>query len=880
MHSPFPSFRPILLLLAAAPAALLAEDLVRRPAGVLRYGEICAIRPGLSRKGWSSVNAADAVRGEPARGFVFDCGADGSVGSSVSCEPLTASSVRVRYDFHSDADLPIETLNVTIAPAGALMAAGGSWTTDGGTPHSFPSARGDNYLGTVHARTLRLVFPPLAGRPDLLVDFGKPRQVFIADDRQWNNAFAFRVDVATGALARGDAYALSFTLSTEDGSPITPCDDGPDVIKAREGEWISLPAALDVAPGTALDFSTLVPGSADAPAGKHGRVIATPDGHFAFEDSPGIPRRFYGPNLCFSASFLSEDEADALALRFRRIGYNSVRIHHYDNEWCLTRGSADGTTPNPDQFEALDRTVAVFLRHGLYLTFDLYAWRSIPLRELGIDRDGKSSLDEFKLLCLVSPEARENWKRFVRAFLTHRNPHTGRTYAEEPGIGWLCLVNEGNPANSTEGHKRIPAFAERWRKWLAGRRATDPAYAEIPETIPDSVGGKSLHTAAYAQFLDDLEEDLARDMASFVRDELGCRALLTNSNGWRSPLPNLRYRARSLDYIDEHYYVDHPKAYGNGWNPPSGLDGDDPFFNRDLGITYVLYNRVFGKPFTVSEYNYCFPGRNRGAGGMILGAMAALQDWSAVWRFTFADKRDVLFAPDATRYMNIGSDPAALASERAAVALFLRGDFEPLGDMLALRIPADSPGAAEMHPEAPGADPRHWKDAAWSARAGVCVGTEPPAPGPGSNILVFEGAYPDARPDRFRASAMPLGGPDSRTEIRPGTDASVALVSLDGEPLQSSRRILVLHIPEIQNSGTAFADKTHRTLTKWGELPHLVRVHRVDISIPGSGDGLRVFALHMDGTRAAEIPVNRQDPDGISFLADSSRATLYYEIVR
>jgi len=53
----------------------------------------------------------------------------------------------------------------------------------------------------------------------------------------------------------------------------------------------------------------------DPPAGKHGRVIASVDGQFAFADSPETARRFYGVNLCFGAHYLAHEEADRLAVR-------------------------------------------------------------------------------------------------------------------------------------------------------------------------------------------------------------------------------------------------------------------------------------------------------------------------------------------------------------------------------------------------------------------------------------------------------------------------------------------------------------------------------------------------------------------------------------
>src|SRR5512137_965162 len=78
-------------------------------------------------------------------------------------------------------------------------------------------------------------------------------------------------------------------------------------------DWIPLQLDLDIAPGSALDFSQM--GILSGPAGTHGRVIATRDGHFAFEDRPDTARRFYGVNLCVGAQYLSHAEADRLAER-------------------------------------------------------------------------------------------------------------------------------------------------------------------------------------------------------------------------------------------------------------------------------------------------------------------------------------------------------------------------------------------------------------------------------------------------------------------------------------------------------------------------------------------------------------------------------------
>ena len=115
-------------------------------------------------------------------------------------------------------------------------------------------------------------------------------------------------------------------------------------------DWIPLEITLDIEAGSALDFSQL--GFVDAPAGKHGRVIARSDGRFAFEQTPDIPRRFYGVNLCFGAHYLSHAEADRLAERLVRLGYNALRIHHYERDLVQRQGQTPRMNPDRhDQFE-------------------------------------------------------------------------------------------------------------------------------------------------------------------------------------------------------------------------------------------------------------------------------------------------------------------------------------------------------------------------------------------------------------------------------------------------------------------------------------------------------------------------------------------------
>ncbi|MBQ0033072.1 MAG: glycosyl hydrolase family 5, partial [bacterium] len=141
----------------------------------------------------------------------------------------------------------------------------------------------------------------------------------------------------------------------------------------RSGEgWQPFANAKDIEAGSALDFSGM--GLVDAPAGKFGWLRAA-NGHAEFEGRPGVPVRFWGVNICSDANFLEPDEIERLTERLVRLGYNAVRIHHYDDAWWRD-------DKNRDLF---DRLVAACVKKGLYLTTDLLVSRKVKYREIGLD---------------------------------------------------------------------------------------------------------------------------------------------------------------------------------------------------------------------------------------------------------------------------------------------------------------------------------------------------------------------------------------------------------------------------------------------------------------------------------------------------------------
>ncbi len=730
--------------------------------------------------------------------------------------------------------------------------------------------------------------------------------------------------------------------------------DSPVVLTAGD-DWIPLKPDLEIEPGSALDFSTL--GFVDAPAGKHGYVIARPDGQFAFADSPEQPRRFYGINLCFGAHYLSKEESDRLSARLVRLGYNTLRIHHYERD--LTQGQAPTTTLNPLQLDQFDYLMAALIRRGIYLTTDLYVSRPVPYREVGIERDGAIPMNTFKILVPVHEGAFENWRAFTRSFLGHVNPYTGRRYAEEPALALLALINEGNFGNFIQEMLTIPEWKEAWNRWLGKQYASrealaaawgqelkdDEDFARQTVALPPKLQDGSLRARDSLLFFADTERDMVRRMRSFVRDELGCRALLSNASSWTRYTTDQAARA-TYDYVDEHFYVDHPQFLERPWRLPSRCPNTSPMAGGASGGRGISFTRLFDKPFTVTEYNYSAPGRFRGVGGILTGALGALQGWGGIWRFAYSHSREAMFTPTRMGYFDTASDPLSQAAERASLCLFLRGDLQTAPNSVALvmtredlahpsgRIPTLAPG---------------WHWLAWVTRIGTQVLASPESKLPQSAILPLawktpSSAYagkpvlplepyavddatligalqerkllgpeaaldPGRRSFRSETGEVMIDGPGDRLVLDTprtaggyaatgqeidavkagvkvslkGSDATVWVSSLDRNPIRQSRRLLVTHLTDLQNTGIRYGESSRKTLLDWGGLPYLVRSGKAVVTIRVESPGkYRAWALATGGKRLAQVPV-QVEGDALVFTADvagdpAAGARMTYEV--
>jgi hypothetical protein len=290
-------------------------------------------------------------------------------------------------------------------------------------------------------------------------------------------------------------------------------------------------------------------------------------------------------------------------------------------------------------------------------------------------------------------------------------------------------------------------------------------------------------------------------------------------------------------------------------------------------------------------------------------------------------------------YFDLSRDPLNLVADRAAVALFLRGDMKTAPHSVAIAMTKGEVTERLTRGAGPSPD---WNALALVTRVGTFVADAPgrvpadvviplgPAAGwSGASAVLALDPYAAATGGRvldlLRARGwlardavdLSLGVLRSETgeltvdaprdvllldtprtsgvyapegeAARAGalavevlkTDATVFATSLDGRPLASSGRVLLAHLTDLQNTGARFAERRRRTLLEWGSLPHLVLAGRAEVALSTKGRAAEAWALTTGGRRKERVEC-RVSNGAVSLALDvagPSGARLIYEVL-
>jgi hypothetical protein len=277
-------------------------------------------------------------------------------------------------------------------------------------------------------------------------------------------------------------------------------------------------------------------GLLEKPAGRLGHVHVEPDGHLYVGDKR---IRFLGVNICGGSSFPRKEDADEISARLAKFGVNIVRFHHMDASWerfnIFDRTRGNTRHLNVEALGRLDYFISQLKENGVYVDLNLLVSRRFTRADgLPAEIDEVDWKDQ-QVLGFFFDDVMELEKEYARLLLTHRNPYTGLTYAEDPAVAFVEIVNEQGLIHGWLGGviDRLPtvfkdALREKWNGYLASKYGST---SRLLEAWRPGVEGLSEEIIGNGFFLRGLEgwvvevHDGAKTSYGIIDGPLGVKVL-------------------------------------------------------------------------------------------------------------------------------------------------------------------------------------------------------------------------------------------------------------------------------------------------------------------------------------------------------------------
>jgi hypothetical protein len=663
-----------------------------------------------------------------------------------------------------------------------------------------------------------------------------------------------------------------------------------------------------------LDISFLL----DAPAGKHGFIGRKDD---QMVDADGHKVRLWGVNVSDwtpgSVQIPAKQDAPHWARTLARFGINVVRLTFLD--FPAPRGLIDPSRNDtraldPSKLDDFDAWVAALKHEGIYVDINLLVGRTYK------DGDGvedRKHVGWAKALAYFDPRLIELQKEFARQLLTHRNPYTGTTYASEPAVAIVELVNENSlwdawyydrlqvPTEWPKDANFLPTprfyaaeLDDLYNRYLAAHvSAADQAAIRSSAGVALGTAVPRMHKAEWAgasrlrmetesAFIIDVERSYFAEMHRYLRDELGVHSLLLGSSDYLQEHSNygMVLANADLDLTDGHVYWEHPNWEGAV---------NSPMVNDPLASTVVRLSRpaTTFRPYTVTEFNNPWPNDWECEGLPIAAAYGSFQDWSALIVYSYEPKVSPSYRGSVGDAFDISHHPVKMPQMMAGALMFLRGDVAVAQQTVvrtysrhqveeSIRLPAyEAPyytpgfplqlalehkmriGSFDGPATASYSEPR--KDPIVSDTGELSWYTTPFD----SGLVTVDAPRSQALIGFVKANGL------STTNLSAdvlNNFCAITLSSLEDKPIPRASRLLLTAGSRVENSGFKWnADRTNAADRGVGESPSLIEVVGGSITLRGLVGARSVDVQALDG---AGLPLG--DPQPATPLAGGWQFTI------
>lgn len=411
----------------------------------------------------------------------------------------------------------------------------------------------------------------------------------------------------------------------------------------------------------------------------------------------------------------------------------------------------------------------------------------------------------------------------------------------------------------------------------------------------------------WMQFLHETEDNYWQGLYKFIKNELKARALITGTIVGCAPA-NLMAK---MDWVDTHSYWQHPRFPGRPWDSENWIVENRTMVNERGGtLPGLALKRVFGKPHACTEYNHPAPNTFSSEGFLLLSAYAALQDWDAIYVYSYAHTRSQGWdSRKIQSFFDIDQHPTKMVTVVPAATLFLRGDVKPASMLVAGSLPISKEIDLLR------------KAQSWRLVDGGTIGIQPELALIHRVALLTEGIKqpPGAiPPDRIKVSTnrfvsdtgelvwdlstpnrgvVTINTPKSKAVIgfgfgkqfelgefiiEPGKTMqdgwSAITITRVSQEKEKYQRWLLTATGYAQNTDMKWKNPEKSSVGRnWGTAPSIVEgISAKIISVKANGK-LAVWALDEKGNRKQEVPVSANN-GRLFFSIEPKWKTLWYEI--